>query len=307
MIILTDTEFHIEEKTACAIGKFDGVHIGHMELLVDILKKKEEGFKTAVFTFNPSAAVFFGGKDIKDITTVEEKRDIFDRLGIDYLIEYPLNEKTASLLAEDFIKDILVAKMNIGYLVAGDDLSFGYKGAGNANLLEKFSDEFGYTVRIIDKLMYRGIPVSSTLVRSKIENGDIETANELLGYEYSFIGKVMTGFKLGSKMGMPTLNVYPISEKLLPPFGVYFSKVIFRGTEYYGITNIGTRPTVSGGDLRVSVETFLYDFDRDIYGEDICVKLLHFKRPEQKFDSKEELFATIGNDIKDGRTYFSLQ
>lgn len=307
MKIINTTEFHIEEKTACAIGKFDGIHIGHMELMQDILGMKEQGFKTTVFTFNPSAAVFFGGQDVKDITTVEEKRVMFEKLGVDYLVEYPLNKETAKLSPEDFIKDILVSKMNIGYIVAGDDLSFGYKGAGNAALLNNLKDQYGYEVRIIDKLLFEDREVSSTYVREELTKGNIEKANKLLGYEYSFMGKVMTGFKLGSKMGMPTLNVYPSDDKLLPPFGVYFSKVIFRGTEYNGVTNIGTRPTVSGGDLRVSVETFLYDFDMDIYGEDICVLLLHFKRPEQRFENKEELFATIGKDIEDGKSYFALQ
>ena len=147
--------------------------------------------------------------------------------------------------------------------------------------------------------------ISSSFVREVIEKGDMEMATNLLGHPYSFTGSVKPGFKLGRKLGFPTMNLYPDKDKILPPKGVYYSEVAFEGAHYPGITNIGVRPTVSDGES-VSVETYLYDFDRDMYGENIETGLLAFKRPEMKFGSKEELKKMIDADIDDGREFFGI-
>ena len=305
MEIISSRQFHIDVPTAVAIGKFDGIHMGHKELLGYILAQKEHGLKSTVFTFDMSAASFFQGTDIKDITTMSEKRIIFSELGIDYLIEYPLNDQTAHILPEEFISDILCGMLNMKYVVAGDDLSFGYKGRGNSDLLTQMSDKHGYEVEIIDKLRYEGRDISSSFVREVIEKGDMELAAKLLGHPYSFTGLVKPGFKLGRKLGFPTMNLYPDSDKILPPKGVYYSEVSFEGAHYPGITNIGVRPTVSE-DEHVSVETYLYDFDRDMYGQNIETGLIGFKRPEMRFSSKEELKKMIDSDIADGRSFFGI-
>ena len=305
MKIITEREFHIDEPTAVAIGKFDGIHMGHKKLLEYILSKKERGLKSAIFTFDMSAASFFQGEDIKDITTISEKRIIFDELGIDYLIEYPLDDKTAHILPEDFISDILVGMLNMKYVAAGDDLSYGYKGKGDSALLSDMAKKHDYEVEIIDKVRYEDREISSSFVREVIEKGDMEMAAKLLGHPYSFTGSVKPGFKLGRKLGFPTMNLYPDKDKILPPKGVYYSEVSFEGAHYPGITNIGVRPTVSEGES-VSVETYLYDFDRDMYGENIETGLLAFKRPEMKFGSKEELKKMIDADIDDGREFFGI-
>ncbi|MCR4788699.1 MAG: bifunctional riboflavin kinase/FAD synthetase [Lachnospiraceae bacterium] len=305
MQIITDREFHIEEPTAVAIGKFDGIHMGHKKLLEFILSKKEEGLKSAVFTFDMSAASFFQGRDIKDITTIGEKRIIFEELGIDHLIEYPLNDETAHILPEDFIENILVGMLNMKYVAAGDDLSFGYKGLGNSELLSGLAGKYGYEVEIIDKVRLEGRDISSSFVREEIEKGNMEKVSRLLGHPYSFTGSVKPGFKLGRKLGFPTMNLYPDKDKILPPKGVYYSEVSFGGAVYPGITNIGVRPTVSEGD-HVSVETYLYDFDRDMYGQNIETGLLAFKRPEMKFETKEELKKMIDADIDQGREFFGI-
>ncbi len=305
MKIITEREFHIDEPTAVAIGKFDGIHMGHKKLLEYILLRKERGLKSAVFTFDMSAASFFQGMDIKDITTISEKRIIFDELGIDYLIEYPLDDKTAHILPEDFISDILVGMLNMKYVAAGDDLSYGYKGEGYSAFLSEKAGAYGYEVEIIEKVRYEDREISSSFVREVIEKGDMEMASRLLGHPYSFTGSVKPGFKLGRKLGFPTMNLYPDKDKILPPKGVYYSEVSFEGAHYPGITNIGVRPTVSEGES-VSVETYLYDFDRDMYGQNIETGLLAFKRPEMKFGSKEELKKMIDADIDDGREFFGI-
>ena len=305
MKIISAPEFHIEEKTAVAIGKFDGIHIGHMSLLEEILSQKKSGLKAAVFTFDLSAASFFGNDSTGEITTGEEKRQIFKRMGIDYLIEYPLNETTAHILPEDFIERILLGMLNMKYVAAGDDLSFGYRGRGNSELLKKYAADNDFEVRIIDKVKLDGNEVSSTLVRHRIKTGDMDSAGRLLGHPYGISGTVMPGYKLGRKLGFPTMNIYPDKEKILPPNGVYYSNVIYEGSSYPGLTNIGIRPTVSD-EGRISVETYLYDFDRDMYGKKIMTQLLKFKRCEEKFDSKEALKATIDKDIEEGRAFFGI-
>ena len=222
-IIADTTEFNLLVPSAVAIGKFDGLHRGHKELIQKILKKREYGMLSVVFTFDPPPEVFFGKRQQKDITTKEEKRIIFEKMGIDILIEYPLNQETASMEAERFVKEILVQKMKLSYLAAGSDLSFGYQGKGNAELLQKMAREYDFSVDIMDKVCEQGREISSTYVREEVEIGNMEQVHCLLGEPYMVIGEVMHGAKLGRTIGMPTINLLPQPEKLLPPNGVYFS------------------------------------------------------------------------------------
>ena len=311
-IIQNTTEFLLESQTgadggkaagsAVAIGKFDGVHKGHIRLLSHILERKAEGLKAVVFTFSPSASVFFGRGGAEEITTRQEKRKLFEKLGIDILIEFPLNERTAATPPEEFVRKYLVEQMHTAYLAAGADVTFGYKGQGNKELLLKLADPCGYQVRIIDKLYYGDREISSTYVREEVEKGDMPMAESLLGRYYSFEGRVEEGSRLGRKLGMPTLNLYPEKEKLLPPKGVYYSRVTLEGEVYAGITNIGRNPTVNDTEA-VDVETYLYDFDRNVYGKEIVTELLQFKRPERRFAGVEELKAQMERDIAEGRIF----
>lgn len=309
MIIINSKEFHIEEPCAVAIGKFDGIHLGHKALFEKLFKHAghSNDMKTAVFTFNPSAAKFFAEMhgnnidDFKEITTLAEKRIIFEKMGIDYLVEYPLDAETAAILPEDFVKDILLDRMNMKFIAAGYDLSFGYKGAGDVELLMKMASEYGFETRIIDKISFEGREISSTYLREEIQKGDMEKVTRLLGHPYSFAGRVEKGFKLGRTLGFPTMNLYPDEEKILPPLGVYYSEVEYEGIIYEGLTNIGMRPTVAKeGDHHISVETYLFDFDKDMYGKTIITRLIKYKRPEIRFSSKEELKRQIQQDLQDG-------
>ncbi len=304
-IIQDTTEFYIENRTAVAIGKFDGIHRGHVKLLNCILEQQKNGMKAAVFTFFPSAAVFFGQSKDTELTTREEKRKYFEKMGIDILIEFPLNRETAAILPEDFARRILAKQMNAAYIAAGADLSFGYKGMGDQTLLKSLSGELGYRVDIIDKVYENEREISSTYVREMVEKGDLVTAGRLLGRPYSFEGRVEQGNRIGRRMGMPTLNLYPGQDKLLPPRGVYYSRVLFEGGTYPGITNIGHKPTVSNTNT-VSVETYLYDFDRDMYGKEIVTELLQFRRPERKFEDLKHLKKQMEEDIEEGRQYHKI-
>ncbi len=301
-IISGSTAFVLEGKSAVAIGKFDGIHRGHLALLNHILEQKKQGMQAVVFTFDPPATVFFGKEGEKELTTLTEKRRFFELLGIDVLIEFPLNKETAAIEAEVFVKEILVSRIKAAYIAAGTDLSFGYKGLGNSKLLLSLAEESGYRVEIIDKLFFGDREISSTYVREETLLGHMETVRELLGRPYSITGKVQEGKKLGRTLGMPTVNLYPPEGKLLPKNGVYYSETHWKGTKYKSITNIGLKPTVNDEPI-ISVESYLYDFTGDLYGEEIETFLLAFKRPEMKFDSVADLKARMLTDVEEGRNW----
>ena len=303
------TKFQILENTVVAIGKFDGFHVGHQELLDRLQHMKNKGFATVVFTFVPSPSEYFSGEKIKELSTVEEKRRIFERAGVDYLIEYPFFKDIADMEPERYIKDILVGMINAKCVVAGDDVSFGKGGKGNSQLLEDMVEKYGYATQIIDKVSYNGREISSTYVREEVRKGNMEMVKKLLGTPYHIGGEIVHGRKLGRTIGMPTVNQLPVSEKLLPPNGVYYSYVYLNGAKhsgkkYYSITNIGTKPTVDGSAM--GVETYIYDFNDDVYGEDMEVFLLSYKRPEMKFNGVDELKKQMQKDIMEGRLYHGI-
>lgn len=301
-IIHGTTDFTLEEKSAVAIGKFDGIHQGHQKLLNCILEQKEQGLKAVVFTFDPPPAVLFGNASGKELMTRDEKRTAFSAMGIDVLIEFPLTYKTAAMEPQDFIEEILVSRMRAAYIAAGTDVSFGAKGAGNCMLLKSMGPHCGYELQLIDKVCYNGREISSTYVREAVEKGDMEEAEILLGSPYSVSGKVMHGKQLGRTMGMPTVNLLPERGKLLPPNGVYYSKIRLDGRIYPGITNIGYKPTVSD-ERQMGAETYIYDFDEEIYGKEITVMLLKFNRPERRFCGKDELKEQIMKNIAEGKAF----
>ena len=304
-IISGTTDFMIEEGTAVAIGKFDGLHLGHRKLLREILRQKEDGMKATVFTFDPSPEVFFGMNPSRELSTREEKRELFREIGIDILVEFPFNKETAAISPEDFIVDILCRRMNAKFVAAGTDLSFGAMGKGNFELMSSLARHLDFDACKIDKIERNGKVISSTLIRDLVEKGDMEEAAACLGEPYKITGRIVHGRALGRKIGIPTLNQIPPADKLLPPFGVYYSEVRADGRTFKGMTNIGIKPTVTD-EHRTTVETYLYNFSGDLYGEYAEVKLLTFRRPEHRFANVEELRKIMQNDIRAGEIYHGL-
>lgn len=300
-IIENTTEFHLENKSAVALGKFDGIHLGHRLLLERVLEQKQRGLQTVVFTFDTSAAFFFGG-ETRELSTREEKRAAFSRLGIDVLIEFPLNRETAATEPADFVSRYLVGQMRTAYLCAGPDISFGKGGAGDYALLEKYAGTYGYQVELIEKVRVDGEEVSSTRVRQAVRAGEMEKVTAMLGAPYRVSGKVVHGRQLGRKLGMPTANLLPDERKLLPPNGVYYSRAEIGETTYRGISNVGYKPTVSEEKI-MGVETYLYDFAGEVYDRDMTVELLAFRRAEQAFASVEALRRQIEADVEAGRNF----
>lgn len=301
-LIQHTTDFQLHSKTAVAMGKFDGIHLGHRALLREILKQKERGLKACVFTFDPPPSVLFGAGKESLLTTPDEKRKRLEQMGVDILIEYPLTFKTAAVDPEAFVKEYLHERMHAALIAAGDDLSFGKKGAGNAALLNSLKDSYGFEVKIIKKVCVDGLSVSSTRIRSLVEQGEMEQVQKLAGSAYSCCGQVVRGNQIGHTLGFPTVNLIPPGNKLMPPKGVYFTQVLVEGRQYLGVSNVGCKPTVSDHE-QFGVETYLYDFSGDLYGKDICVAFLHFSRPEKKFDGLELLKQQLSLDIAQGKAY----
>ena len=304
-IIRDTTDFVSPGETAVSIGKFDGVHLGHRRLLEELIDQKEKGLLATVFTFDPYPEVFFGYGSKQMLTTLEEKEQIFEKMGIDILVEFPFNAVSAATPSREFVTRFLCSHLRARFIAAGPDLSFGDHGSGNFSLLEELAPEYGFTAKKIEKVIMDENIISSTLIRRLISTGEVTTAARYLGEPYMVRGRIVHGKALGRRIGIPTLNQVPPEDKLLPPFGVYYSDVLIGEKKYCGMTNIGIKPTVSE-KKRVTVETYLYDFRDDIYGETATVQLLTHRRPEMKFGSLEELKKTMEQDIQAGRVYHGI-
>ncbi len=301
-IISNTTDFYLARETAVAIGKFDGVHIGHRRLLEEILSCRRKGMAACVFTFDPAPAVLLGKSDGLELTTREEKRLLFERMNVDILIEFPMTVETAAISPNEFIREILVKRMNTRFIAAGNDLSFGAGGAGNADLLRRLGPELDFRVKTIEKACMGGIEVSSTYLRSKIESGDLVLAERLMGMPYMVAGRVVEGMHIGRTLGFPTVNIIPGRDKLLPPSGVYYSSVRTGGRTYRALSNVGCKPTVTDKGV-TGIESYLYHFNREIYGEDIEVYLHAFRRPERQFEDIEALRCQLEEDIVAGERW----
>ena len=289
------------EPTALTLGKFDGFHIEHCRLVDKTVElAKQNNLKSVVITFidMPSSL----SKTTKYLMTKEEKRMFLKDRGVDILIECHFTDELMHLSPEDFVKGILTESLHMKYICIGENFTFGYKGIGDIGLLKELSKKYNYGVHIEPTYILKGNVLSSTSIRENLKSGNMKTVREMLGHDYSLFGRVAKGNRLGHKIGIPTLNLYPAAYKALPPFGVYATRVHIGNKIYDAVTNIGIRPTVENmGDVNigaVSVESNILDesFDRELYGTDIKVDVIEMIRPEEKFDSLEELKNAIAND-----------
>lgn len=315
MIYISGTKDFKLTNTAVALGKFDGLHRGHQVLINQINHYKSKGMLSVVFTFDYHPNSLFGDKEQNLIYTYEERRMIAERLGVDVLIEYPFTKETAAMEPADFVKNVLVDELGARFVVVGEDFRFGRKRMGDTVLLESMSPLLGYKADICRKICDT-IPadtdgnseaqtreIGATLIRKMLAAGDIETANKFLGRPFMIYGEVIHGRRIGRTIGMPTANIVTPSIKLLPPNGVYVSKTKVYNKVYPSVTNIGCNPTVADNGSR-RVETYVYDFNNDLYGRDIEVMLYHYQRPEMKFDTIEALKNQMHQDGESAVEYF---
>lgn len=300
--IRNTTDFYIEENTVLSLGKFDGIHRGHELLLEYMAEKKKTGLAAAIFTFDIPPKRNAGQTVTKVLTTNEEKVHIFERLGVDYLVECPFTQEVMCMEAEDFIEKI-VRQLHVKCMVVGKDFHFGHNRRGDYRMLLSYEKQYGYEVIVVEKMKEDARDISSTFVREEIARGNIEKANRLLGYRYFVTGVVRHGNRIGRTIGIPTMNQLPPEEKLLPPNGVYVTEVSLGAERYRGITNVGRKPTVGEGNP-VGVETHLLDFSGDMYDKPVTVEFLAKIREERKFDTIGALKSQIQRDLAYGRNFF---
>ena len=295
--------YQCEKESAVTLGKFDGLHRGHQKLIQKICEKKEKfHVKTIVFAFDMNP--FFRQKGLvrKGITTNEERKERLSQV-VDVLVECPFDERISTMTAEDFIEKILVQTFHAKYIVVGTDFRFGFEKKGDVAMLAAYAEKNGYELTVVSKEMFGNREISSTYIREELEKGHLENVNQMLGYPYTISGMVEHGKQLGRTLGFPTLNVHPSDEKMLPPKGVYMTNTFVDGQIYHGLSNVGFKPTVAD-EHRMLIETFLFDYNGNAYGKEVRTQLLHYKRPEQKFDSVDELKAQTDTDIDYARDYF---
>ncbi|MBH1942300.1 bifunctional riboflavin kinase/FAD synthetase [Mobilitalea sibirica] len=300
--IAENTNFKLK-NSAVTLGKFDGLHLGHQLLLEQVISLKKQGYTAVMFSFSYHPGNLFSKKEFELIYTEEEKLAKLRNTKMDVLVSYPFTKETSNMEPEDFIKDVLIGKLDAKIIVVGQDFRFGHKRRGDVKLLQSLAETYGYRVIACEKRKYKDSIISSSEIRKELKEGNMETVNEMLGQPYSILGEVRHGRKLGRTLGLPTTNIIPVSGKLLPPCGVYASKTIVDGISYPGVTNIGFKPTV-GAEKVKGVETYIFDFNQDLYGKFIEVELYTYERPELKFNSIEELKQKMQEDIAFTRNYF---
>lgn len=282
------------KRSAVTLGKFEGLHRGHQKL-IDQVKEYASGDVESI------VCAFDMGKE--SLLTVREKRERLES-QVDVMIACPFTRELREMEAEDFIRQILVDRFRAAYIVVGTDFRFGHEKRGDVEMLAKYAELYGYHLDVAEKERYENRVISSTYVREALGEGNVELANDLLGYTYRISGRVEHGKQLGRTLGFPTMNVPPEPGKIMPRFGVYACRVQVDGRWYPGIGNVGVKPTVAE-EAKALVEAFAFDFTGDVYGKEVSVEFRAFERPEQKFGSVEELKARVDEDIRFGREFFS--
>ena len=293
---ITNQEISQNRPTAVTLGNFDGIHLGH-RALIDITKRSAQKYnlKSVVFSFSPHPMFLFGNrKNLALILSIDEKKQLLEELGIDIYVEYPFTSDFASTDPEDFAADIVVEKMKCRVLVVGYDYRFGKGARGEYELLKSVGQRYGAQVIRVPSVDLYGERVSSTRIREALVNHDIKLANDLLTEPYFVYGRVSEGRRIGRRMNFPTANIIPDVKKLLPADGVYATKTVVKGTVYLSMTNVGTNPTVNGSTR--TVETNIFGFSGNIYGEYIKTYFFEYLRGEKKFSGVEELSQRLEKD-----------
>ena len=291
--------------TVIALGFFDGVHRGHGALLSKTVERARElGVTAAVFTFDRPPKEVVTGKPVYLINSPEDRRGLIERIyGIRDVILAPFDQAMMTMRGEDYIR-MLIRDYGAVHFVAGHDHHFGHKNEGNPELLQAKCRELGLGCDIIPKVEIEGITVSSTYIRSLVQAGDMERAADFLGHRHFLSQTVQHGQRLGRTIGIPTVNLAVPEHVLAPAHGVYVTEVFLPdGRRCAGVTNVGTRPTVSDSD-RVSVETYLLGFEGDLYGQELRVEFCRRLRGEQRFDTLEALRQEIQRNIQQAEAYF---
>jgi riboflavin kinase / FMN adenylyltransferase len=298
--IHTDINSFKAHKPVVTIGTFDGLHLGHQKVLYRLIDfARSHGGESVVFTFYPHPRLVIAPQEsnLRLLTTLEEKKELFARSGIDHLIIFPFTKEFSQLTYSEFVEQILVEKMHTHCLVVGYDHRFGKNREGGFEYLQNCADKFGFAIEKLDVLLIDEAHVSSTNIREALENGDVELANKFLGYRFTLHGTVVEGERVGRKLGFPTANIEASDpHKLIPGYGVYAVEVLLSGIKYGGMLNIGSRPTFNKNADNRSIEVHIFDFSGDIYNKEITLVFAGKIRNEQKFSGVEALTEQLKKD-----------
>ncbi|MDR3258843.1 MAG: bifunctional riboflavin kinase/FAD synthetase [Fusobacteriaceae bacterium] len=294
------------EKAYIAIGSFDGIHLGHKKLITDTVSKAiNNGGKSVVFTFlNHPLEIVKKDIELKFLTTIEEKINIFDGFNIDYLVLQPFTQEFADIEPYDFVK-LLKDQLGAKEFFVGFNFSYGKNGLGTVDTLKTCSNDLGIDLTIIPPVRLNNITISSTLIRNLVSQGKIKEANQYLGYNFFISGTVVHGEKIARQLGFPTANL-ELKNKIVPKFGVYGGLATVENDPITKscIVNIGNNPTLKAGIQ--TFEAHIFNYDSDIYGKNIKVQLLDFIRPEKKFESVDNLIDAIKEDVRSWKSSYNI-
>lgn len=289
--------FSSEHQTVVTIGTFDGVHAGHQKIIERLVNTaKLSNLESVILTFFPHPRMVLQKESgIKLINTIEERTELIRKTGVDHLVIHPFTQQFSRLTAREFVRDILVKKLNAKKVIIGYDHRFGRNRTADIDDLKEFGEEYGFEVEEISRQDVEEVAVSSTKIRKALEEGMVEKAKRYLQHPFSLTGIVVKGKGLGKEFNYPTANLsVPEEYKLIPKNGVYVVKSMIDGKRYFGMMNIGTNPTVGGEDR--TIETHFFDLDKDLYGKRLQIDMLVRIRDEKKFDSIDALKVAMKQD-----------
>lgn len=304
MQVVTNLDSFTKPKNAIVTqGTFDGVHVGHKQILANIVQlAKEQNGQSIIVTFHPHPrqVLFKDENNIKLLTTLEEKIDLFTEIGLDYLIILPFNEILSKMSAANFVRDILVEKIGVKTMVVGHDHRFGKNREGSFDDLKEYAEIYSFEIIEIAAHDINQAVVSSTKIRTSLVNGDIATATLFLNRYYSITGKVIDGKKLGKTIGYPTANIEVVNnDKLIPANGIYAVKIKHFDINYDGMLSIGNNPTIA--NAKWSIEVNIFDFDKTIYGDELTIYFIARMRDEVKFGDLNDLKMQLKADESEAK------
>lgn len=307
MIVINSLENLNILDTAIALGNFDGVHLGHQEIIKKaVAYSKENKLKSAIFTFsNHPRNLIPGKKEVKNIIYPDEKAKLIEALGVDYFVNIEFTEEIMKMPPEEYVKSILIDALKAKAIFSGFNYRFGYKAEGDTELLNKLGEKYGFSLFVSNPVIIDNEVVSSTLIRELIKSGDIDECDKFLGRNYASRGKVVVGNRLGKSIGFPTSNIMIDESMVTPPNGVYITYLKYNGVRYPSITNVGVKPTI--GEFKKNMETHIFNFNKELYDKTVEIEFIEMMRPEAKFSSLDELISQIRNDCDKAKVYHGIE